>query len=719
VFPAPEILPPPEGMRTGQLTIVHELPRRLRLGLPLTADPAVDVDYFKAYLEALDGVGQVRVNPHARCLVVDYDGRLAVKEALLEQLCGRDHVLNRFAASSRRSEPDLAPIITSALAVLSLPFLSMPLKAAVTFISIGGTVARGCAKLLERGISVDVLDAVAVGLAAVRGHYFTANVTNLLVKTGDYLEHKAERHTEHVLKALLHQPPGRAWVERGVVTAQIAASEIREGDAVRVGPGDSIPVDGWILTGTALVNQASVTGESLPVRKEQDDAVLAGCVVAEGHLRVQATRVGEKTTTARIARFIEQALQRPSETQRTVDRLADRLVYVNLGVGGLLCLLTRQPHRLTSAFLVDYSCALKLGTPMAFRVGMYQGATDGLLFRGARAMEALARADTVVLDKTGTLTSGEFQVTDVIPLREGLSEHGLLALVVSLEEHARHPFADAVVRHAKAKKLPHIDHGEVEFIVAHGLNTLVGGYRAVVGSAHYLAEHERIPIAASREITDALEAEGKTLLYVAEGKRLVGIVALQDEPRPDAADALEQLRALGIKRLVMLSGDQRHKAESVAEQLGIDQVHAEMRPEEKAQVVEGLKTNGHRVVFVGDGVNDAPALTVADVGISMPRGALLSRETADLVLLRDRLLDLAAARELAGRTMTLDTRQLRYRGECQLGGVVGRIPRLVVSRGHRLPTQRHDPRNLAQCAARAEASRNCRRAPQGIPCLAR
>jgi manganese/zinc-transporting P-type ATPase C len=439
---------------------------------------------------------------------------------------------------------------------------------------------------------------------------------------------------------------------------------VQVGEIVVVGVGEAVPVDGRVVEGTALVNQAAVTGEDLPVRREQRHRVVAGSVVEEGRIRIEAQRVGSETTTARVASFIQSSLENRSDTQRMAEELADKRVWFTLITGGLVYALTRDLTRLESVFLVDYSCALKLGTPMAFKSGMYRAATHGVLMRGGNAIEHLAEVDTVVFDKTGTLTHSEQIVTDVVSLgAKHLSEDALLALVASVEEHASHPLAQAVVDAAKERDLKHITHGEVDYLVAHGLSTEVDGKRVIIGSRHFLEEHHAISFARHETVIDRLQDEGKTLLYVgaagqgkSEGKTRggpIGVVALRDTLRADAAYALKRLRALGITQMVMITGDKRAKAEALAAELGLDAVHAEVAPEEKAAIIKALQAAGRKVAFVGDGINDGPALSVAEVGIAMPRGADIARATADIVLMDDRLTAVADAREIAARTMAL------------------------------------------------------------------
>ncbi len=636
------------------LSVVHETAHRLRLRLPMLADPLIDFSWLQTWLESIAGVTKARVNRKARSLVLEYDGSPDSRDAIVQPLRG----LRRERIPSGETQPDqvaeLAPMLTSAGLMLALPFMSPPVRRIATFLNISKILLTGLDTFINRGIKVEVLDAVAIGLSASKGEYLTANITDFLMELGTYLERKTERQSNRMLRQLLRPEPTLAWVERNGVLVQVPDDAISAGERIEVGPGEKIAVDGLVLDGTALVNQAAITGESVPVRKEVMDRVIAGSVIEDGRLRIEARHVGDDTTTARIARFIDDSLDKTSHTQRLAERLADKRVYLTLGTGGLVYLLTGEERRLESVFLVDYSCALKLGTPLAFKSGLFHAASNGILFKGADVVESLAAIDTVVFDKTGTLTRSELQVTDVVVLDEQRwPRDRLLAVTASIEEHASHPIAQAIVRKAHAEKLNHIDHGEVDYLVAHGMSCPVNGDRLLIGSRHYLEEHEQIRFDEFGAQIAELEAAGKTILYVGTSSEAIGLIGLRDTVRPEAAEVLRQLRRLGVRHLVMLTGDHRPRAQALADEIGIDEVFAEQVPEDKAKVIGDLRAAGRKVAFVGDGVNDGPALIAADVGIAMSRGAELARATADVVLLEDQLVLLPNALHIAKKTMQL------------------------------------------------------------------
>jgi heavy metal translocating P-type ATPase len=635
--------------------IVHEVPGRLRLRIPALGEPGCEARALEDWMDAAAPTQEVRANRSARTLIIHYQGGDEARGALLRRL-------ERFSTESIPGysedgvrEAEVAPMITTLFTLALLPLLSPPMRVVLTFANVGSTLAKGADTLIHEGIKVEVLDALAVGLAAANGKLYTANVTDLLLDLGEFLEARTQRQSDRLLRRLLRPDPAMAWVERDGELVQISGDEVRPGETVVVGVGETVPVDGYVIDGLALVNQAGVTGEDVPVRKEAPARVIAGSVLVEGRLRLEATRVGDDTTTARVSRFIQASLAEQAATQRLADELADKRVYLTLGTGAAVYAVTRDLARLQSVFLVDYSCALKLGTPVAFKSGMSRAAEHGVLMKGGEAIETLASVDTLVFDKTGTLTHSDLLVTDVVVLPSGsdCSETELLAMVASVEEHASHPVAQAVVEAARERDLAHISHGEVDYLVAHGLQAEVDGGRIVVGSRHYLEEHMAISFDAYQDAIDRLQAQGKTLLFVGNSDGAVGLIALRDTLRAEAPAALERLRVLGLARLVMITGDRREKGEALGAELGLDAVHAEMAPEDKAGVIETLQRAGHKVAFVGDGVNDGPALAVADVGIAMPRGADIARATADVVLMDDRLHAVADAREIAAKTMRL------------------------------------------------------------------
>lgn len=669
--------------------VVHELPERLRFKMINLSDTGLDCGSVQSYLESRAGVTSVRINALANSVVVHHDGRAGLRAVLTDALANPprlpDTIHDTQMVSGRvclNPAGGLTPIV-SGMIMLATPFLSKRVRAAVSWASISRTLWTGVQTLLSRGIKVEVLDAAAVGLSAWRGEYLTANTTQFMLHLGEYMQSSTERKSEGLVKRLLLPIPTTAWVERDGRLVQIPANTIVIGDVVEIGMGELIPVDGEVVEGLARVNQSSLTGETVPVKKEPGDGAISGTVVEEGRVRIRAVRVGNHTAIARIAQFIENSLQTESSTQRLAARLADKRVLFTFGMGALVFALTRDVRRVASTFLVDFACGIKISTPVAFKSAMYKGGTMGILFKGGQAIENLATADTFAFDKTGTLTSGQLEVAEVRIFHEGCTEERLLSLVASLEEHSTHPVAGAIVQEANERALPHMAHGVVDFIVAHGLQSSMDGLPILVGSRHFLEEDEGISFASHADEIDALMRRGYLVLLAARDKIPLGMIALRDHLREDTATVLCTLRELGVKRLVMLTGDHRIKATQLGEELGMDEIHYELVPGEKQGIVNRMQRDGHQVALVGDGINDAPALAAADVGIAMPRGAELTRNTADIALLRDQLYSIVEARQIAMRTMALVRTNFRLavgvNGAIMAGTTLGKLDPVVTS----------------------------------------
>ncbi|MFA6018771.1 MAG: heavy metal translocating P-type ATPase [Rhodospirillales bacterium] len=632
--------------------IAHELPKRLRLRLPADAD-AWGVTLAAVALESLPGVADVRANVKGRSLAVDHDGRASTRAAILAAVQRPGNAVEN-ALNRREEASDLGQVLLSASAVAAAKLLPSPFNMLLTWANVSEVLLRGIKTAATEGLKVEVLDAIAIALPALRGELMTANAARFLLDLGSYIEASTVQRSDTLLRSLLRASPDMVWVEDELgEVVQVPFSSLKGGERVVVGTGETVAVDGIVVNGQAFVDQSTVTGESLPIPKEAGDEALAGSVVREGRLVVLAERVGAATTTGRISRYIQEALDRPSAIQCMSRRQADKRVMITLASGALVFVLTRDWKRLESVFLVDYSCAVKFGTPIAVKSAMYKAVGNGCLVKGGQAIENLAEVDTVVFDKTGTLTHNTLEVTDVHCLDSGLDEEGLLALVASLAEHTSHPIAAAVVQLAHHRHLAHISHEEVDFIVGHGVSSHANGRLIRIGSRHYLEEDEGVSFADDTPLIERWRSEGKSLLYIAADGAPFGLVALKDRVRSESLATLDRLKALGVRQTVMITGDEKSKALQLGRQLGIDVVHYERHPEEKAGIIEQLKAEGRRVAFVGDGVNDGPALMAAHVGIAMPRAADIARATADVVLMEDRLDGLSSMLELAQGTMRL------------------------------------------------------------------
>jgi Cu2+-exporting ATPase len=639
----------PETENGFQPRIMHELPHRIRIRNPGFFDATFDPVYLDAVLQNIPGVTSVRFNLKTASVVVGYEGGDRTRAAIL-------HCVQAIPTEAHRpftapqSTPD--PVGTAAKGALAFltPAIPRPLRALLGWGLSVPVLIDGAETLLTQGVKVKVLDAAAVTFSLWRRDYFTANSIVALLALGEYLERLSEDKATGLLKNLLRPQVETVWVERDGRELQLSLDEVAIGDKVVCGTGEMIPVDGLVLEGEAAVNRSSITGESVPVHLEPEDEVISGSVIEEGRIKIEAQRVGGETSMAGITRFLENSLRLKSTSQKKSDELADRLVPATFGLGLALFLLTRDLRRAAAVLTVDYSCAIKLANPVAVKTAMFTAAHRGVLLKGSQAMDALARVDTLVFDKTGTLTSGILEVTDVIPTGR-MTPNALLALAAAAEEHYAHPVAQTVVREARNRGLILPPTGQVDFIVAHGVSAYVNDERVLVGSHHFVAEDEGVDCSPADAQAQITRKEGKSLLYVARKGVLEGMVALRDALRPEAGKVLEDLKTLGIRKLVMLTGDHPDTARAVAGELNaLDEVHWELKPEDKAALIQTFQEEGRFVAFAGDGVNDAPALVTAELGICMPGGADLAREAAQVVLLQDDLTALLTARQIAVRT---------------------------------------------------------------------
>lgn len=637
------------------LDVVHRLEGRVRFRFRVPHGVRLNPRAAARQIEGLPGVAQARINPGAAALVVGYDTSLTDVDRLRLSILALSAELGGGAGG--RVVPDaegLGTVVGSGVLLLGSGLLPQELKTPTTLAASMPLYAGALNDLFEQGVNSHVLEALAVAISTGSGDHVAANTTVFMLALGEYLEHTIARRSDDMLKKLLRPDTGLVWVEVDGEERQMSAAEVAVGATVVVGAGAAIPVDGTVLSGDALVNEAAMTGESVPVSRSRGDAVLSGTVVEEGRLRIYAEHVGQRTAAARVADYVEQSLTAKSSAQLDAAKLADRLVPGVLGLAAASWLVSADWRRAAAVLQADYSCALKLATPVAFKAGMYQAGVGGILIKGADVLERLAQVDTFVFDKTGTLTTGRLAVTDSVAFDPEYSPDDLIDLAASVEEHYFHPLALAVVEAARQHQGRHFDHTEVQFIAAHGVASEIDGQRVVVGSRHFVEDDEGIAIrGAHKRRIDSLFKQGKTLLYIGYGGRLIGVIALKDQLRDDAVQTVARLRSLGVRRVVMLTGDHHDRAVEMAQILGLDEVHAELLPDQKASLVAAMKAQGARIAFVGDGINDAPALAGAHVGISMAQGADLARLTSDIALLEDDIERVVEAKRLANATLRL------------------------------------------------------------------
>jgi len=531
-------------------------------------------------------------------------------------------------------------------------------KLALTTMASLPLLKHGAQDLFEEGLTSGVLESLAVGVSIARKDYLAANSTNAMLELGEYIEETTVHKSDDLIRELAKPNVKEIWIEKEVdgkkELEKIETVSVKIGDIVVVGAGDTIAIDGHIVSGEASVNQVSMTGESEAVKKERGDRVISGTVVEEGRIKIWAEHVGEDTATARIKNYITTSLSEKSSVGLKATKLADKLVPVTLGLAGLSYVISRDFENVASVLQADYSCALKLATPVAFKTSIAQAGKNGIMIKGAKSIEALSEADTFVFDKTGTLTHGNLEVEDIISFdKDNWSEDDILNLTASAEEHYFHPVAEAIVSAAKSKGFVHMHHEEVEFIVAHGVKTVVNKKEVIIGSRHFLEDDENIDFSQHEKEIEKCLLDGKTILYVGYDGKLLGTIGMRDTVRENAKEMIAKLKSMGVKKTVMLTGDIETKALKLAKDLGIDEVYANMHPEDKANIIKELKSSGSKVAFIGDGINDAPALMSADIGISMSSGADIAKATADIGLLKDDIEAVTEAKELSMKTMKL------------------------------------------------------------------
>lgn len=550
------------------------------------------------------------------------------------------------------AELDFSPLARYVFLRPALPILVNAANAVLGALPI---LAEGVKNLFKGKLNVEVLDAAAIGVSLLRRDFRTVGLLVVLLGLGDMLEKYTRKKSLDSLADQLALKVDEVWVRAAdgtPVKAQLA--DVKETDRVIVRAGSVIPVDGVVLSGDAAVNQASMTGEPLPVHRTEGGTVFAGTVVESGEIDVRPTARGGATRLSKIVQFIEASESVKAGIQGKAERLADAVVPYNLALAALVFLATRDWTRTASVLLVDYSCALRLATPLAILTAMRTGTQKGVLVKGGRYLEALAQADTVVFDKTGTLTKANPKLTDVVPLTSDFNREEVLRLAACLEEHFPHPVSRAVVDAALEEKVYHEDEAhdaQVRYVVAHGICSSVKGAKVVLGSRHFVQDDEGVDVSGAIEAVKRLGDEGKSILYMAVGGRLVGVLGIEDPVRPQAREAIAALRERGIKRIVMLTGDDERTAKHVADELGLDDYRAQVLPEDKAKFVAEIKKGGAKVLMVGDGINDSPALSAADVGVTLRDGTDIAQEVADVVLTENRLSDLPAAIDLGRAAM--------------------------------------------------------------------
>mgnify|MGYP002102494826 FL=1 len=632
-------------------TILHEGRGRMRVHVCNVRMTLHRADVLEAYLNHHDAIEKATVYERTGDVVLYYRGRRADAVQALSRYKFDQPELDALVttADSRKLNQEYQEKMCDLVAghFFRKLFLPAPIRAAYTVWRSIAFVWKGIRCLLRRRLEVEVLDALSIGVSVLRGDFSTAGSVMFLLNLGSLLEEWTRKKSLDDLARSMALNVDKVWVRSQGTEVLLPLTKVQPGDEIVVRSGNMVPLDGTVIEGEAMVNQAALTGESMPVRKAKGATVYAGTVVEEGECVFLAKAAGGANRYDKIVAMIEESEKLKSSTENRALELADKLVPWCLAGTVVTYALTRNVTRAISILMVDFSCALKLSMPLAVLSAMRECGTAHITVKGGKYLEALAKADTIVFDKTGTLTRATPQVVDIIPFSNS-EKDDVLRLAACLEEHFPHSMANAVVRAAREQGLAHEEmHSEVEYIVAHGIASRVGGERVVIGSYHFVFEDEHCIVPADeQEKFDRMPAE-YSHLYMAASGQLVGVICIADPLRPEAASVLRQLHKLGIRNTVMMTGDSYRTAEAIARQVGVDQFFAEVLPEDKANFVQKAKAEGRTVVMIGDGINDSPALSAADIGIAINSGAAIAREIADVTIKADSLEELVTLKTIA------------------------------------------------------------------------
>ena len=539
--------------------------------------------------------------------------------------------------------------------------LPAPIRAIYTTVVSVKYIWKGIQTLAQGKIEVPVLDATAIGVSMLRGDYGTAGSVMFLLGVGELLEEWTHKKSVGDLARSMSLNVGKVWLKKDGQEILVPSEKIVAGDEIVVHMGNLIPFDGEVSNGEGMVNQASLTGESVPVRRTLGSVVYAGTVLEEGELTILVKQTGGSSRYEKITAMIEESEKLKSGLESKAEHLADRLVPYSLGGTALTYLLTRNATKALSILMVDFSCALKLAMPISVLSAIREANQHKITVKGGKFLEAVAEADTIVFDKTGTLTKAQPTVAEVVSFSETKSPDELLRIAACLEEHFPHSMAKAVVDAAKEKHLDHEEmHSKVEYIVAHGISTTINGEKAIIGSYHFVFEDENSIIPEGMEEKFRHLPEEYSHLYLALEGVLAAVICIEDPLRPEAAEIIRQLKKAGLKKIVMMTGDSERTAKAIAKKVGVDEYYAEVLPEDKANFVEKEKAEGRKVIMIGDGINDSPALSAADVGIAISEGAEIAREIADITVAADDLAEILVLRMLSNRLMKRIHKNYRF-----------------------------------------------------------
>ncbi|RJW48890.1 heavy metal translocating P-type ATPase [Clostridiales bacterium TF09-2AC] len=646
-----------------KFVIRHELRGRVRIHLYQKGMNLRQADLLQYHISSLPGVRSVKVYERTADAVILFDGS---RSEILEGICCfsyENERLNEIVPknSARALNQEYGEKLVQKLVVRAVTksFFPMPLRAVYTVLHAVRYLIKGIRCLLKGSLEVEVLDATAIMVSIVRRDFDTAGSVMFLLGIGGLLEEWTHKKSVGDLARSMSLNISKVWQDVDGTEVLVPVSGIVEGDLVTVHMGNVIPLDGVVVSGEAMVNQASMTGESVPVKKENGMYVYAGTAIEEGEITLCVKKTAGSTRFERIVTMIEESEQLKSTAEGKAATLADALVPWSLGGTVLTWLLTRNTAKALSILMVDFSCALKLAMPLSVLSAMREAGAYHITVKGGKYMEAVAAADTIVFDKTGTLTKAKPQVADVVVFN-GQDKDELLRIAACLEEHFPHSMANAVVNEAVKRGLVHQEmHSRVDYIVAHGIATYVGDERVVIGSHHFVFEDEgcRIP-EDGKEAFEGLSTE-YSHLYLAIGGMLAAAICIEDPLREEADAVISALHRQGISKIVMMTGDSGRTARAIAARVGVDEYYSEVLPEDKAGFVEAEKEKGRKVIMIGDGINDSPALSAADAGIAISEGAEIAREIADITISEDNLYQLVTLRAISRGLMDRIDRNYR------------------------------------------------------------
>ena len=644
--------------------VLHESQGRLRVHLCINRMSLHSADVLEYYLRGVVGISDVKVYDRTCDAVVAYSG-------------ARADVIKAFAAfSPAKAETEVSipehtaralnrefedKLVSAVLKRFSLKlFLPLPLRSAIAIYHSLHYIKAGLQALIKGRLSVSVLDATAVTVSLLRRDFDTASSVMFMLRLGELLEEWTHKKSVSDLAGAMSLNVDKVWLKTDEQEILVSINDISAGDKIIVRTGNLIPLDGKVLAGDAMVNQASMTGESLPVKKSAGSYAYAGTVVEEGECVISVEKTMGGGRYDRIVHMIEESEKLKSTAEDKASHLADRLVPYTLGGTALTYLLTRNAVKALSVLMVDFSCALKLSMPIAVISAMRESNKYNVSVKGGRFLEAVAKADTIVFDKTGTLTFATPRVAKIVTF-SGRNENDMLRLAACLEEHYPHSLANAVVEEAAKRGLNHEEyHSNVEYVVAHGISSTVEGRKVVIGSYHFVFEDEGCTIPEDeRDKFDGISDE-YSHLYLAVSGVLRAVICIADPLRPEAAAVVSALHKAGINKVVMMTGDNEKTAAAVARAVGVDEYRAEVLPEDKAEFIRREKAAGHTVIMIGDGVNDTPALSEADVGIAINTGAAIAKEISDITVSSSDLFKLLKLREISAALMSRINRNYHF-----------------------------------------------------------